>query len=297
MKKQLVSLLALSLVGGAAFALPETKTASAAGSAFGFAEYVSVENAPTIDGQIDEDNEPWYDGYNDLYIEQSDGAAAGIVYILWNETGLYFLAEITDPNVNNTDRCNFWVSETYYEGRQAAAYPFVDGAYFLCVNSNNTMYDYRDPDAFEGNSGIPEGYQTATSVVSDGYIVEAYVPLTGELPLEKGNSIGFDCSIDNFETEGADREGYRYWAGLGAYWENPTMLGEIFLVDYVAENGVAPTPTPSTSSNSSSSTANSVMESESGSEESSSSGCMSSIAFAPMGIALLAGVALMKKKK
>ena len=42
----------LALVCGAAFVAPEMKTANAV-EVFRFAEYVSVEHAPIIDGQVD----------------------------------------------------------------------------------------------------------------------------------------------------------------------------------------------------------------------------------------------------
>lgn len=280
MKKQIASILAVALVCGAGLVAPEQKNANAAGE-IGVAEYVSVENAPIIDGQVDD---IWLGITSWVEVNQGAGAAYGEVTILWNETGLYFLAQVNDSNVNNTDCCNFWVSETYYSDFDSEyTYPFVDGAYFLSVNSNNTIYDYKDPEVFEGESGLPENYQTATQKTESGYIVEAYVPLMGSTALEKGNAIGFDCSIDNFVTEGAEREGYRYWGGLGAYWENPSALRVLFLKDDIPQN----------ESPSDSSSANTSVDAG----ESSSNGCNSSVTDPMLGCALFAFISLLKRKE
>ena len=302
MKKQLVSLLALSLVCGAAFAVPETKTVDAA--SYDYAEYISVENAPVIDGRIDD---VWSDGVA-LNVNKDSGGASGVVTVLWNETGLYFLAEVEDPNVNGTDRISFWVAETYYEIRHDdVTYLDTEDAYFVIVESDNEYYHYTDADSFVD---MTNKYTSATSITGYGYTVEVFVPVYwGETEFTKGHYIGFDVSIDNFVNEGAGREGYRYWGGYGSYWKNPTALGKIVLQDLYEDNGSpivqpeTPTTPPVDSDSSSSSSEDSTKtdstetEQESGTDIGFPFGCGATVAFTPMMAALLAGIALMKKKK
>lgn len=300
MNNSIVSSFALSFVCGALFCgfTVDAKIANAEDTPRGKAEYVSVDNAPVIDGIIDD---VWFDACEVLDVVNGTGAAVGNVTILWNETGLYFLAEVQDDTVNNSDRCNLWVSETYYETREVLSYPYVDGAYFLCIGANNTMYEYKVPTSFNDKSGYPEtAYQTATVVKSNGYVVEAYVPRCSEKALQKGESIGFDCSIDNYLAESTglnEREGYRNWAGLGEYWEDPSILAEIQLCDYIVENGVAPTPTPNTTPSEPTTPDDSSTTKNEDVKEVFFDGCTGTVTLAPMTAVLFMGVALLKKKR
>ena len=309
MKKHVLSLLSLALLTGS-LTVPTLKTEKA--NAFfvnkvAYAEYVSKENAPTIDGVRDE---VWTSSGIQTGTTYSDNAqhyASGFVDILWNETGLYFFATVTDDTVNASDLCNFWVSETYYRLPEAnVVYPDVDGSYYLCLNkaAENAFYS---PDNFEDQELIFP-YTAAATVTETGYLVEVYVPLLGEKDLTIGNSIGFDVSIDNYLAEGEGRDGYTNWNGndVDWYWENPTALGEVKLVDEEESNGKAPTPTPAPDNNSSTATPddnssvtekNSSIDNTSTDSETESSSCLSSITLAPVATTLLIGLSLFAKKK
>ena len=310
MKKQLVTLLALPIAFAAAVGLSETKDAKAEENLFATAEYVSTDFVPTIDGEMDD---VWLDT-DPIYISNINGdkndnpidAPTASVRILWNETGLYFLAEIEDGSVVDSDMCNFWVSETYYSRQNDNMYPFVDGAYYICLTPQNQLYVYDA--AYDGYSRNMAGaYTSATIDMGIGYAIEMYVPKYGDdTTFRNGGSIGFNISIDDYVENCTVgdlnyRQSYTNWGATGSYWKYPSALGEVMLVDDWDANGTAPVYTPSTPSNSasssaSSSTTSSVTESSSQSEEDSSSGCGASVAFAPLAVALIAGVALFKKK-
>lgn len=206
----------------------------------GGAEYVSVENAPIIDGAKD----VVWKGANGIAISTGETVSgteftSGKVTILWNETGLYFLGEITDTTVNDSDICNLWVSETYFASENDDVYPNVSGAYYLCLNPKGENVHYQ-PDSWEKGLEWHVEYQIAGKQTSSGYTVEAYIPLTGTKALVLNEYIGFDVSVDSYLEEGAERDDYVNWNGEGWYWQKPSCLGKVQLLDMEEWNGVAP---------------------------------------------------------
>ncbi len=288
MKKWIVGLVGLAIVAsGGASAVSEQKVSADdfnGTNKFAFAEYVSEANAPEIDGKIDEDG-VWGDYVLETGVTTSKNGDVtfGDVYILWNETGLYFLVDIMDDTVCVSDLCNLWVSETYYEERYAdrnIKYPEVEGAYYLCINpeGENTVYK---PDSWSSYIDMTGLYDGAVTITKDaegndiGYVVEVYVPLTGSDSIYLGESIGFDISIDSYLAQKVnpgveDRDDYVNWNGNDDawYWESPTALGEIILVDNDIEEGVVPpSPIVPDSSSTSESEQNSVGVEENTSSE------------------------------
>ena len=233
-KTQLFSTLFLAMTFAVSFTgFPRTQTAEAATSEI--AEYVSIENAPVIDGIIDE---AWFYSTSMITTDVSPDGTYGDIYILWNERGLYFLAEVVDYTLNKSDLCNFWVSEVYQNYNVSSAYQTTDGAYYLCLNSQGTNVFY-NPNTSE-YVDMEGKYTVETSLTDKGYILELFVPTFGKTPLQKGASIGFDVSIDDYYTESVSidyRKSYVNWNGTGPYWSNPTALGEILLMDLTSENG------------------------------------------------------------
>ena len=239
-----------------------------------YAEYIAVENAPVIDGK---DNDAAWDLCSTQV--ETDGTVPAepqaTVKILWNETGLYFYAEIFDSTVNNSDRCNFWISETYYAviPENPLLYPETDDAYYLCL-SPNKVNNYHCPEIFNGNYLDMEGkYTVETTYLYDGYTMELYIPFMSEKAFQVGDSFGFEISVDDYLYEVARRNTYTYWKGQYYYWEYPYGLGEIVLRD-TAENENASSGTitepelpPTTGSSSS--------DNENGKENTALSGCKS----------------------
>lgn len=203
--------------------------AYAANGDTGTSEYILVDSAPIIDGEMDE----IWSKTTPVVTDMEESEAIGMVSILWNETGLYYYARVLDSTTNSSDRCNFWVSETYIEDHvEGQYYPFVDGAYYLCLtpDGNNVFYS-----SSETYIDMTNKYQVATKRTTGGYDVELYVPLFGGSQLVEGNSIGFNVSIDDYLIENSERESYSYWSAFGAYWSYPSMLAEVVLVDYFLE--------------------------------------------------------------
>ena len=189
--------------------------------------YVSTEQAPIIDGNIDDvyNNATTYttSHYEDNLIPAHPDAE---IQVMWNETGLYFMGLIYDEDVNALDRCNLWVSETYKpntsESDDYSAYP-SDGNYAVCINTEgqNLLYTALD---------ITPYWQRAVQKVTGGYFVEVYMPVIGTKPLQAGNSIGLDFSVDYYSSSSTSRQYYSYWMGLGAYWSNVGALAQVLLL-------------------------------------------------------------------
>ncbi len=305
MKKVFLTVMSLAIAASSAILFPQnvsTEKAQAIGNESSFAEYVSVENAPKIDGEIDE---IWNSAESYIVTGTSPNSYTyATIEIFWNETGLYFLAEVFDSTVNEDDRCNLWVSETYYDIESDKVYPEVNGAYYLCLNPSGKNL-YYCPDNFEGvYDDMAGNYTVGTKETETGYTVEVYVELTGGQEFRFGQSIGFDVSIDDYLAKGEKRDSYVNWNGIGWYWEKPSCLGEVMLFDFNEENGSPvkaetgnTNDSSSSSSSSSSSNSSSNTSSELSNDSTESSGCASMVWSLPIAtIALCAGVIVMKKK-
>ena len=297
MRKIVTMISSLAFIAAAMLGLSDdaTYTAQAARHTDGFAEYVSLENAPVIDGVIDE---VWFSVSSMIETGVSADGTRGDINILWNETGLYFLAIVDDTTVNDSDRCNLWVSESKIDIADVdKVYPEVSGAWFLCINPNGYNQEY-NPDSFNGKAfDMSNKYTVGTTKSEDGYIIEVYVQLTGNNALSRGNKIGFDVSIDDYLVEGTsidDRESYVNWNGVGSYWLNPYTLGEVLLVDLDHTNGVfAIQEDPTNQLPTENNTDKNPIEPN----EKKESGCGSSVVILPIvPISLLGAVLFIKRK-
>ena len=229
------SIVALMFACGGALTMRNVVEAKAYHGELGLAEYVSVENAPVIDGIYDD----IWNKTDSVTTDEAGHGSRGRISVMWNETGLYFFAKVEDVTLNTRDLCNFWVSETYYD---AGSYTYVslDGAYYLCLNPEGENQYYL-PGSIDSSKYVDmQGkYQVATQIQENVYCIELYVPLTGSNDLFLHNSIGFNVSVDDYLTENSDRDSYSYWCATGNYWENPANCGEMLLVDAYPEEGKA----------------------------------------------------------
>ena len=77
-------------------------------------------------------------------------------------------------------------------------------------------------------------YWTADSSVGDGfYVVEIFIPVLGETPLQENAFVGLDVSVDYFTRNGSidsDRDYYANWYGQSNYWSNVGALKQMKLV-------------------------------------------------------------------
>ena len=287
--------------------------ANALVESYGFAEYVTEDNAPIIDGTVDA---VWNIGAS--LIETSaysvDSAASPTtVDIMWNETGLYFLAIVKDSTVNSSDLVNLWVAETYYGAEYrvddwaSRGYDYtMDGAYYLLLNPQGEDFSGE----YGGSAMDMQGkFIAAARQTLDGYLLEAYVPLTGAKSLQKGDTIGFEVSTDNYLSAGASRASYGYWKGIGSYWDSPIYLGEVLLMDLDTTNGSpaiedsndnqenssSGSATDSSNLNSSNQTVSS--DSVINDENRGANGCVSSVTTFPFFILILSVIYSVAKKK
>jgi hypothetical protein len=221
-------------------------SAAAADYVFSPAEYVSVEKAPTIDGVKDG---VWSQS-TEIETDNVNTNVSGKVRVMWNETGLYFLAEVSENTVNDSDVCCFWVSETFNPWKDEP-YFVRDGAYYLCLNPKGENIYYLSktllPEQYDDMSGK---YQVATKYSESGYTIEAYVPKTGASDLVLGGKIGLNVSMHDYLEAGMEQDSDvsivpHYLMVQEIFWEKSyreyaSLLGEMQLGDAYAENGIAP---------------------------------------------------------
>ena len=297
-KNVCVGIFASMFACGYALTTQNVVEAKAYNGDIGSAEYVSIEEAPVIDGIYDdvwENAEPVITGEGGYW-------TVGEISVIWNETGLYLFAKVHDTTLNISDRCNFWVSETYYNVGYYN-YPDLDGAYYLCLNPEGENQYYISSNVSPLKYDDMQGkYQVATQIQENVYYIELYVPLTGKNDLFLHNSIGFNVSVDDYLTEGGERDSYSYWCATGSYWENPATCGEMILVDNYLEDGKeAPVKPSMDNSASTSSDVNSSNSQENISDEISSeqsnSGCGATVSAMSWCVVLGIGAVALKKKK
>jgi len=249
---------------GGSLSAPEEKVGP-----FGLAERnISVPYAfepPVLDGWIGSNE--WmsyltlqyfdpYDGYSfqEHYGEDFTGQGDLSVsfYTLYDDTYLYFAANVTDDEIVVDSGPTYWRDdgvELLIDGAhdmdedQRAPYPwpgFEDGTTLLTVADNSTHHDYSVDTDFERTFG-EEGdwYSVARTVPEDGYyIVEMKVKLSavaGPLP---NATIGFNIGI-NDDDEGGDTKTALKWTGWAnktgenPAFKNETMWGRAHLESYV----------------------------------------------------------------
>lgn len=186
--------------------------------------YVSEENAPVIDGKIDD---VWSTAAA-FYITKSEGSLpyyeTGTSYarVLWNENGYYYLGYVKDSTVNSNDRINFWVSEVATNTNLPYGPDKSLGVYAICINpeGRNILYTGLDVSQF---------WTAKTSKVDDGYIVEIFMPIIGDKTIGEETKLGLDISVDYY-SKTSDRDYYSYLYGFGFYWKNPMWLNKIKLI-------------------------------------------------------------------
>ena len=297
--KKVMTIICLLLLSVFVFVNEKSTTRMVHAEALAFAEYVSEENAPKIDGIIDSS---WNVGLSGITTKTSAQGTRGSVDILWNEQGLYFLVIVIDYTLNETDVCNLWVSEQYLGNNEAyingTSYDEVNGAYSVCLNGNgeNLFLDQQ-----------LNWFTAAGKMGESSYILEVYVPLRGDNILVYQGSIGFELSVDDYffvGTSVVDRGAYVNWLGLGDYWSNPSKLGEVLLVDVIETNGspsIIEKPEDSSNIGSSGETSSANSSNSSSTSETidaGDKGCTSTLTGSSICVFMgLATIAFLKKKK
>lgn len=192
--------------------------------------YVSSENAPVIDGEFDDVWRSIPALYTaNVYNHNTQKAFSeefAYLKVMWNEEGMYFLGVVFDSEILESDRFNIWFSEVYTTQDKDYSSNANDGNYAICINPYAENLVYTNLDVAD--------FWTAASDISDGaYIVEVFIPVLGETPLQENTMVGLDVSVDYFTRNGSidsDRDYYANWYGASNYWSNVGALKPMKLI-------------------------------------------------------------------
>lgn len=236
MKKQkiLIGLVALLLSSGAM--LTSIPTIEASARRVDYIGYVSSSEKPIIDGTIDT---IWEDAGS---LATSNGYAS----VLWNESGIYYLAYVYDNSICAKDSCAFWICEDYslnnawieyYSGGGGYDEDGKSGAYYVKVTAGGEI---------TASCTKSEKYQQIESAVSQGkgyWVVEIFVPHIGEKTrLAEHERIGFEFTIDGYDSMNDPSVSRSKWMSNNnwPYSTDHTALGKLVLSKSNEEVAVAP---------------------------------------------------------
>lgn len=188
--------------------------------------------APVIDGAEDV---MWLDptilaiNANKAIVGTVSGASdlSGNVKLLWDNTNVYFYAEITDDTKQND-------SPNSYEDDAIELYFDINNNKATTYASNDVQYSFGWNDGTVVGA-LPSGRSVAGIVYSavsttNGYIVEGLIPWSTlqATPLA-GQLVGIDFMI-NDDDDGTGRDGKLSWnAATDNAWENPSLFGTAVL--------------------------------------------------------------------
>ena len=225
MKKQkiLIGLTALLLSAGAM--LTSMPTIEASARRVDYIGYVSSSEKPIIDGTIDA---IWEDAGT---LATSNGYAS----VLWNESGIYYLAYVYDNSICAKDSCAFWISEDYslnnawieyYSGGGGYDADGKSGAYYVKITAEGEL---------DASCTKSEKYGQIEYSVSQnkGYwVAEIFVPHIGESTrLAEHERIGFEFTIDGYDSINDHSVSRSKWMSNNnwPYSTDHTALGKLVL--------------------------------------------------------------------
>ena len=225
MKKQkiLMGLAAFLLfVGVTTMSLP---TIEASARRVDYIGYVSSSEKPVIDGAIDE---IWKDAGT---LATSNGYAS----VLWNESGIYYLAYVYDNSICAKDSCAFWISEDYslnnawleyYSNGGGYDEDGKSGAYYVKVTAGGEM------SASCTKSDKYEQIEYAVTQNKGYWVAEIFVPHIGEQTrLAEHERIGFEFTIDGYDSMNDYSVSRSKWMSNNnwPYSKDHTALGKLVL--------------------------------------------------------------------
>ena len=191
-----------------------------------------VYGKPTVDGT----KEALWSSANEIstnvWVIGTSGATAK-VRTMWDEHNLYVIAEVTDDVLNKTNT-NPWEQdsvEIFVDQNNAKTTSYQGDDSQIRVNFDNE-------ESFGGRR--PEGFESATSRTSTGYIVEMVIPFNAVTPAA-GKIIGFDAQVNNANASGA-RVSVATWCDpSGNSYADTSGLGNLKLVGGPSNGGETPT--------------------------------------------------------
>ena len=197
-----------------------------------------AESAPVIDGEIDAiwstEGIPVLEAKNALVGSGFDASdLSGTAKVLWDNTYLYLLAEVTD-DVKQND------SQNTYEDDNVEFYIDADNSKSSAYDANDVQYSFAWNDGTTVGA-LPAGRSTTgisykIADTESGYRVEARIPWTTlqKSPTE-GMEIGFDFMINDDDT-GGGRDGKLSWnAPTDQAWQDASLFGTLKLTQKKSE--------------------------------------------------------------
>ncbi|WP_051585735.1 endo-1,4-beta-xylanase [Caldanaerobius polysaccharolyticus] len=178
---------------------------------------------PTIDGKIDSIWDQANVINTNVWVQGTSGATAK-VRTMWDNHYLYVLAEVTDSNLNKS-------SPNPYEQDSVEV--------FLDQNDHKTSYYENDDGQYRvnydneqsfGGSTNSQGFKSATSKTSTGYIVEEAIPFTAITPTD-GQILGFDVQVNDADASGRRTSIVTWCDASGNSWQDTSGFGNLMLVD------------------------------------------------------------------
>jgi endo-1,4-beta-xylanase len=160
----------------------------------------AVRGAPVLDGVVDPIWQRAPAVTTNVRVTGADGAI-GTTRLLWDDTHLYILVTVSDPNLDGSNT-NPWEQDSVElfvdpDNSKGAAYDSNDGQYRVSFANRQSV------------GGAPAANLTsATATIPRGYVVEAAIALSSISPAV-GRLVGFDVQV-NDATAGA-RTGVTTW--------------------------------------------------------------------------------------
>lgn len=182
-----------------------------------------VYGTPVVDGKIDD---IWNNAKaitTNTWVTGNSGATAK-VRTMWDNNNLYVLTEVTDSLLNKSSANNYEQDsvEVFLDQNDNKTTSYEKDDYQIRVNYDNEQ-------SF-GSTGKPEGFQSATSKTSTGYIIEEKIPVTA-VKAEAGAIMGFDVQVNDSNDKGK-RTGVVTWCdGSGVSYANTSNYGNLQLAD------------------------------------------------------------------
>ncbi|CAM4217801.1 hypothetical protein FHS16_000412 [Paenibacillus endophyticus] len=181
-------------------------------------EYVAVKGTPVIDGGVDD---VW--AYSTaLQMDTTVQGTTGIARIIWDETALYYLFQMTDAapfaigaNEHN-DSVEVWVDELNAKNGARGVGDYQARVDIANVKSTATGLNL-------------SSVQSEVRMVPGGYIVELAVPYTALIPGE-GKTIGFNASANDDANGDGKRDNYMSWVDKNLpYWADTKVYNNVLL--------------------------------------------------------------------
>lgn len=206
----------------------------------GQAEAVKTDTAITVDGTVDS---AWNfaDYVKADYYSAEAGETKAQTKFMWDADNLYVLAVVSDPSVDAT-------SNNDYECDGVEVYLDEDNSKEETYDANTDAFQYRFTGFKKGEDGVwadavtakvtagnTEDYNitSAYKAYEGGYVVEMAIPFKDKAVAEADKVLGFEMTVMDCAEGKRANEIWLTGTDKGAMYQNPSLFGEIKLVEPV----------------------------------------------------------------